>query len=29
MANLDDKGDIDFPMYLGVLRDKKITAVTE
>jgi branched-chain amino acid transport system substrate-binding protein len=29
MTNLDDKGDIDFPMYLGILRDKKITAVTE
>lgn len=29
MANLDDKGDIDFPMYLGVLKDKKIVPVTE
>jgi branched-chain amino acid transport system substrate-binding protein len=29
MANLDDKGDIDFPMYLGVLQDKKIVPVTE
>ncbi len=29
MANLDEKGDIDFPMYLGLLKDKKIIAVTE
>lgn len=29
MSNLDEKGDIDFPMYLGLLKDKKITAVTE
>lgn len=29
MSNLDDKGDIDFPMYLGVLKDKKIVPVTE
>jgi len=29
MSNLDERGDIDFPMYLGVLRDKKIIAVME
>ena len=29
MANLDEKGDIDFPMYLGLLKDKKIVPVTE
>jgi branched-chain amino acid transport system substrate-binding protein len=29
MSNLDEKGDVDFPMYLGVLKDKKIVAVTE
>jgi branched-chain amino acid transport system substrate-binding protein len=29
MSNLDEKGDIDFPMYLGLLKDKKIIAVTE
>lgn len=29
MANLDDKGDIDFPMYVGLLRDRKIVPITE
>ncbi len=29
MANLDEKGDIDFPMYIGLLKDKKIVPVTE
>jgi branched-chain amino acid transport system substrate-binding protein len=29
MANLDDKGDIDFPMYVGLLKDKKIVPITE
>ncbi len=29
MGNLDEKGDIDFPMYLGLLKDRKIVAVTE
>jgi branched-chain amino acid transport system substrate-binding protein len=29
MANLDEKGDVDFPMYLGLLKDKKIVPVTE
>lgn len=29
MSNLDEKGDIDFPMYLGLLKDRKIIAVTE
>jgi hypothetical protein len=25
MANLDDKGDIDFPMYVGVTTNGKIS----
>lgn len=29
MGNLDEKGDIDFPMYLGLLKDKKIVAIIE
>lgn len=29
MSNLDAKGDVDFPMYLGLLKDRKIQAVTE
>lgn len=29
MSNLDAKGDVDFPMYLGLLKDRKILAVTE
>jgi branched-chain amino acid transport system substrate-binding protein len=29
MANLDDKGDIEFPMYLGVLKGKHIIPITE
>ncbi len=29
MANLDEKGDVDFPMYLGLLKDKKIVPVIE
>jgi branched-chain amino acid transport system substrate-binding protein len=29
MANLDEKGDVDFPMYLGLLKDKKIVPVSE
>jgi branched-chain amino acid transport system substrate-binding protein len=29
MANLDEKGDVDFPMYLGLLKDKKIVPITE
>jgi len=29
MSNLDAKGDIDFPMYVGLLKDRKIHAVTE
>jgi branched-chain amino acid transport system substrate-binding protein len=29
MTNLDEKGDVDFPMYLGLLKDKKIVPVTE
>jgi len=29
MANLDEKGDIDFPMYMGLLQDRKIIPITE
>jgi hypothetical protein len=29
MGNLDAKGDIDFPMYVGLLKDKKIVPITE
>ncbi len=29
MSNLDEKGDIDFPMYVGLLKDRKILAITE
>jgi branched-chain amino acid transport system substrate-binding protein len=29
MSNLDAKGDVDFPMYIGLLKDRKILAVTE
>ena len=28
MANLDDKGDIDFPMYVGVIRDGNVSVFT-
>lgn len=29
MSNLDAKGDVDFPMYIGLLKDRKILAVTD
>ncbi len=29
MSKLDEKGDIDFPMYLGLLKDKKVLGISE
>ena len=29
MSNLDEKGDIDFPMYVGVLKDGKVLGISE